>query len=645
MISPIVYCSKRSATRAPAGRDRIRVARRQIARGLGLVVVPRDRAGIEASAVSLLSIPALSYDLTFPEVFYPLGVPSGRQGFHAVLGNPPWDRMLPANKEFFAGFEFSVMAANTKRERSAIEQGLLQQSPIRLSRELYVQSFRQNERSAATNFEWQIAMVDGRKTIGKQDIYRLFLERNHQLLRYEGITGVVVPAAFHGAGGATGVRRLYFEQMHVLCCYSFQNKRKIFDIVTNVKFALVVAKKSSTGTKEFDCAFYLHSDEWLFQDHRDGRLMRYSLDFVRETGGAYLCLVELSSKLDLETAKTCFANGKPFGSMCKQQNIGIGRELNMTDDAWRFTATEEILGERDARDPENLEKIVRDGYLVVSEDDSIHIYTDHWTDRPQYLVHVSRLAGKESWQRSTRYFRLFYRRIATVVDARSFMVAMVPPGWLSASPQANRSAGTAPTHVDLVFLSLLASYTTDWNLRLRITATVNLFISESVPLPVNLGKSKLFLAHSALRLSCNHAGYAPLWREQLGDEWQEVGKAPRTWPVLDGNSERWQVRAAIDAVVADAYGLSRDQYCHVLSTFTHASYPKAPDLCLAMFDELRATGSDAFTKKHDPYWDIPVNENLPEPVINLPGYRPAGDDAFSLDTTSRPKGSRGRRRS
>ena len=72
-------------------------------------------------------------------------------------------------------------------------------------------------------------------------------------------------------------------------------------------------------------------------------------------------------------------------------------------------------------------------------------------------------------------------------------------------------------------------------------------------------------------------------------------------------------------MVGDAYGLSRDQYAHVLSTFKHTSYPKAPELCLAMFDELKAIGLDAFTKKHDPYWDIPLNENLPQPVIRLAG--------------------------
>jgi hypothetical protein len=73
--------------------------------------------------------------------------------------------------------------------------------------------------------------------------------------------------------------------------------------------------------------------------------------------------------------------------------------------------------------------------------------------------------------------------------------------------------------------------------------------------------------------------------------------------------------------------LTREQYAHVLSTFSHASYPDAPRLCLERFDELKAIGLEAFTKKHDPYWDIPLNENLPKPVIDLPiPEEPAGGD-------------------
>ena len=124
------------------------------------------------------------------------------------------------------------------------------------------------------------------------------------------------------------------------------------------------------------------------------------------------------------------------------------------------------------------------------------------------------------------------------------------------------------------------------------------------------------------RLTCNHAGYAPLWREQVGDAWREP-TPPFTWPVLAGDDARWQGRAAIDAVVADSYGLSREQYARVLSSFSHKSYLPAPALCLEKFDELRRLGLDAFTKKYDPYHDLPLNENLPQPVIELPTV-PAG---------------------
>ncbi len=90
---------------------------------------------------------------------------------------------------------------------------------------------------------------------------------------------------------------------------------------------------------------------------------------------------------------------------------------------------------------------------------------------------------------------------------------------------------------------------------------------------------------------------------------------------------------------------SRDQYARVVSTFIHTSYPIAPDLCLARFDERKSIGVDAFTKKHDPYRDIPLNENPPLPVIDLPGLTPAGEEGrFKLDETGGKRRQKGRSR-
>lgn len=97
-----------------------------------------------------------------------------------------------------------------------------------------------------------------------------------------------------------------------------------------------------------------------------------------------------------------------------------------------------------------------------------------------------------------------------------------------------------------------------------------------------------------------------------------MNRSLNTWPLPGGADVRSAVRTAIDTVVTSAYSLARDQYAHVLSTFSHSSYKDAPRQCLAAFDELQSLGLEALTKKHDPYWDIPLNENLPQPVIDLP---------------------------
>ncbi len=590
--------------------------RAQIARGLALDSVPSDCAGIEAAVVSPVAIPALSYDLTFPEVFYSFGVPSGRQGFHGVLGNPPWDRMLPADKDFFAAYNFSILDAATKRERQAIQDRAIAIDSTKQAYDRYIAEFRDGERSFGVLYDFQVVEIQGERTIGKQDAFRLFMERCTQLASQKAWIGIVVPSAFHANEGASGIRRLFLERNQLRCCYSFENRRKLFEIDSRFKFATVVAQAGGS-TDQFSCAFYLHDDEWLFGDRRGREPLSYSLDFVRHTGGEYLSLLELRSKTDLEVAQVCFESGEPFGEFCNRNGIRLGRELNITDDAWRFTPTGDILpsGE-DPRDPNVAARLLNMGYLVLHEGKTFRQYDDRWAEKPRFLVSLTMLSDKENFVDAARYYRLAHRKIAGPGDENVSIWAAHPPGVTHGDSSPTEVATKRPSCVALSLLGVANATPFDYLLGLRVRANVLGFIRDSQPLPRLI--PCLLLSHSALRLTCNHALYAQLWREQLGDAWREPGKPPFSWPVLANDDDRWHVRASIDAVVGDAYGLYRDQYAHVLSTFKHTSYPKAPELCLARFDELKAIGLDAFTKKHDPYWDIPLNENLSQPVIDLP---------------------------
>ena len=197
------------------------------------------------------------------------------------------------------------------------------------------------------------------------------------------------------------------------------------------------------------------------------------------------------------------------------------------------------------------------------------------------------------------------------------------PGGLSAfhSAVVETEPSKRPVTAAFLFLAAANTFSFDFYARQQIGAHLSLFILKSVPFP-RASEAEL-LVHAALRLTCNHPGYEPLWREQLGELWRE-SRPVFTWPVLESADERWHMRAVIDGFVAQAYGLSRTDYEHVLASFSHRSYPNAPELCLAMFDELEAMGLEAFTRKHDPYWNIPLVTTLPQPVIDLPGTHKAG---------------------
>jgi hypothetical protein len=622
--------------------------RRMIARGLGVPAVPANRDALLEVLGSHACIPALSYDLTFAEVFYPDGqvpgsrfqvpdsggqvseeqgtgeepAPTARHGFDVVLGNPPWDAVRPKAKEFFASFDFGILDAPTRRERTAIEKRLKSDQQIALLHDNYLADFAQQHRIHDRLYSYQVVYVQGEKTGGDPDLSKLFMERNAQLLQHQGATGVVVPSAFHANAGATGLRRLFMEQMALQFCYSFENRRKLFEIHSSFKFAPVVAARQGP-TDSFTCGFYLHDDEWLFNGHDGREPLRYTLDFVRRTGGEYLSLLELQSPQDLAVAEVCFKHGKPFGEVCEQLNIRLGRELHMTDDTQRLTPIDNVLPNNDdPRDPEIARRLLEQGYLVLQEGKTFHQYTDHWEDRSRYVVPVKDIRTKSAWRKNTQFFRLAYRKFAASTNERTAIFNLHPPGVITAESSPTESnPETRSTVYALCMLASANSFTFDFTLRLiTSSSTLNyFFLGRSVMPPLFDTRHPIpaFLAHSALRLTCNHAGYEPLWREQVGTAWREAGP-PFIWSVLSGTDERWRVRAAIDAVVADAYGLNREQYAHVLATFSHKSYPAAPELCLAAFDQLQAIGPAAFTRQHDPYHDIPLNMNLPQPVIQLP---------------------------
>ncbi len=618
---------------------------KMIAKGLGLPAVSENVSDFRTLTAELNknSIPALSFDLAFPEVFYPDGNAANRAGFDADLGNPPWDRIEVPEEEFWANYDLEVLSVDDKKARQPIIKAIAERIPE--SAALWAKFIEQTEEQFRLHdalYRWQTVKLNGKSTTGRPDLYRLFAERAAQVLRRGGHVGCVYPSAIHANEGATGVRQLYLEQMLLLCCYSFENRRKLFEIDSRFKFAAIVAQNDGR-TNTFDCGFYLHDDSWLFASERRPPALRYTLDFVRRTGGELLTFAECRSQVDADLLGVLHSSGViSLGALLERDGLDFayGVELHRNPD-FNLPLRPARFASEISRD---LGKVAPELVPVV-EGKAFNQFTDTGDYPVDVCAPLAVVLGKAKWNPAMASYRLAYREVAASTNERTLICAVLPPGIITNHKAAiETQPGTRTNSYALALASVLNSFFADWQVRQKAGSTVSSFIFRATKIPTAL-KAKSFLAHSALRLTCNHAGYAPLWREQLGEAWREAGAA-FTWPVLSGDAARWAVRAAIDAVVAHAYGLTRDQYAHVLSTFSHASYKDAPRQCLAAFDELQTLGLEAFTNKHDPYWNIPLNEKLPQAVIDLPipaappgeAPRPRTGELFDFQTTTAPAG-------
>lgn len=568
---------------------------------------------------------AVSYELSFPEVFWPEGVLSKRAGFHAVVGNPPWDAVRRNDDELFARFDLEVLDLPTKADKLRRIEGLSREPAIAAASAEHARRIEGKDRIAFALYEAHRARISGGLAgRGTYDDYMLFAERAASLLAPgTGHVGMVFPSAFHANEGAVGVRRLYFTGLRLVCCYSFENRRRLFEIDGRFKFALVVARSGDGGEggrrAAARCAFYLHDPEWL---ETGSGAMEYDPLFIEKTGGEHLSLLELRSPADLRVAQVCFEGSEPLGAARARLRIATSQEVNMTYASHRFTPASRVLPDGvDPREPAASRELLARGYLPLHEGKTFHQYTDRWEDRPRHLVALRAIADRPGWRRAARFFRLAFRDIASATNERTGIFAMLPPGVLCGNKApCEREPFARPDHAALALLAIANSFPFDHVLRYRVQATVNLFLLDACPVPpaAFTPPCSLFLAHAALRLSCNHEGYLPLWQGQLGPGTWRERTTVYTWPVLADDGARWAARAAVDAVVANTYGLCRDEYAHVLSSFHHRSHPGAPGACLAAFDELASIGLAAFVERHDPYFDVPPVETLPRPVIDLP---------------------------
>ena len=308
------------------------------------------------------------WELEFPDVF---STPAS--GFHAILGNPPWDIAKPSSKEFFSdidplfrtyGKQEAVQHQREYFAEETIERRWLDYSADFRAQSNYVgysanpfgdpaRGEDANERfsisrgrdNTAAHERWRQAR---RKSHGYADVshpyrhqgaadvnlYKLFLEQAHALLVESGRVGFIVPSGLYSDYGTGSLRTLFLDHCDWEWLFGFENRDKLFDIHRSYKFNPVIIVKGGR-TDAIRTAFMRRSfREW---EHAEEIATPYTRAQVERFSPRSRAILEVESKRDLEILEKIYANSVLLGDDGPDGwGVKYATEFHMTNDSKLF---------------------------------------------------------------------------------------------------------------------------------------------------------------------------------------------------------------------------------------------------------------------------------------------------------------------
>jgi len=189
--------------------------------------------------------------------------------------------------------------------------------------------------------------------------------------------------------------------------------------------------------------------------------------------------------------------------------------------------------------------------------------------RPHYLIR----AGARNCALPEENLKVGYLAVGSATNVRTMLASalyMVPCG--NSVPTLQLKGNTIET---LGLTACLNSFVFDYALRMRMTGNnLNYFLLQECPLPnrqLILSLPEIALIVAALNL--NHARYARQWLDLSGGTF---GFTLSPQPIATTKTERLRLRGILDALIADAYGLTEEEFSWILrGCYTEEPAPKS----------------------------------------------------------------------
>jgi hypothetical protein len=196
----------------------------------------------------------LNWQVAFPGVWSDWQSATLTGGFDAVIGNPPWDRMKLQQVEWFAVRRREIALAQRADDRKRMVAALERAGdPLATAYAKAEARAEAGVRMARTSADYPL--LSG----GDVSPYSLFVERAMQLVKPDGIAGLLTPSGIASDKTAAPFFKGVSTGGHLKALYDFENKKVFFpDVHASFKFSVFVASPNRVFPAA-QCAFYLHS--------------------------------------------------------------------------------------------------------------------------------------------------------------------------------------------------------------------------------------------------------------------------------------------------------------------------------------------------------------------------------------------------
>lgn len=606
-----------------------------IVRGRAEPLLERDRQHGERFGAILAQARALvedehflNWQVAFPGVWTDWSSGERHGGFDAVVGNPPWDRIKLQQVEWFAARRPEIARAARASDRARMIAAMKAEGdPLATDFALADSRAAASLRMARTAYP-----LLGR---GDVNLYSLFVERAHALVKPDGMIGLLTPSGIASDLSAAPFFRKVATGGHLKALFDFENRRTRYgkepffpDVDTRFKFIAIISSPRRTFPAAM-CAFFLQDIAEVGDPDRSFAIPAKSFAAVNPNTGT-APIFRSRRDMDLTTGiydrLPVLVDRSGSGAVAAWP-MRYATMFHMTNDSHLFRTRAE-LEEREGAWPSGgnrfasaagewvplyvgrmIHQFDHRAASVVVNADNLHNAAFSGDVTSAQKENPAFLPSSQFWvldqQRDASRPSIAFRDIARATDARTMIAAIIPSSAAGNTAPLIRS--DTPYKEQAVLLANLNSLIFDYVARQKAQSThLNWYIVEQLPVVPPAAYDRRFGNRTAadivragvLELSYTAHDLAPFARD-LGHVDADGAVLP---PFAWNEERRLRLRAQLDALYFILYGVTdRDDVRYIFSTFPIVEREetarwgryRSRDLTLAWINALNAGQPDA----------------------------------------------------